>query len=304
MGTSDLVQIGSAAQPRLPSWLRKSQTHFASVQALKTELRQLRLHTVCESARCPNIHECFHRGAATFMILGNLCTRGCGFCSVPKGSAAKREFTLDPDEPRHVAEMAAKLNLRYVVITSVNRDDLDDGGSRHFARTVVEVRKALPFSRIEVLTPDFDGNMGAVARVVDAAPDVFNHNMETVRRLYKRVRPQASYEQSLKVLSFVKEKAPGMLTKSGLMAGLGETQEEVHQLLRDLSSAGADVATIGQYLQPTRRNLPVAEYVSPEQFESYRSYGLSIGFRMVFSGPFVRSSYMADLVNEQARGHQ
>jgi lipoic acid synthetase len=238
------------------------------------------------------------------MILGNLCTRGCGFCSVPKGSAAKREFTLDPDEPRHVAEMAAKLNLRYVVITSVNRDDLDDGGSRHFARTVVEVRKALPFSRIEVLTPDFDGNMGAVARVVDAAPDVFNHNMETVRRLYKRVRPQASYEQSLKVLSFVKEKAPGMLTKSGLMAGLGETQEEVHQLLRDLSSAGADVATIGQYLQPTRRNLPVAEYVSPEQFESYRSYGLSIGFRMVFSGPFVRSSYMADLVNEQARGHQ
>ncbi|HXE11556.1 MAG TPA: lipoyl synthase, partial [Bryobacteraceae bacterium] len=260
MATPDLVQITAPAQPRLPSWLRKSQTHFASVQALKTELRQLRLHTVCESARCPNIHECFHRGAATFMILGNLCTRGCGFCSVPKGSATKREFTLDPDEPQHVAEMAAKLNLRYVVITSVNRDDLDDGGSHHFARTVVEVRKALPVSRIEVLTPDFDGNMDAVARVVDAAPNVFNHNMETVRRLYRRVRPQAGYEQSLKVLSFVKERVPGMLTKSGLMVGLGENPEEVRELLRDVHKAGTDVATIGQYLQPTRRNLPVAEY--------------------------------------------
>lgn len=235
------------------------------------------------------------------MILGNLCTRGCGFCSVPKGSAAKREFTLDADEPQHVAEMAAKLNLRYVVITSVNRDDLDDGGSHHFAQTVREVRKALPSSRIEVLTPDFDGNLDAVARVVDAAPDVFNHNMETVRRLYKRVRPQARYEQSLKVLSFVKEIAPGMLTKSGLMVGLGETRDEVHQLLRDVRDSGTDVATIGQYLQPSRRNLPVAEYVSPEQFEAYRSYGLTIGFRMVFSGPFVRSSYMADVVNEQAR---
>lgn len=235
------------------------------------------------------------------MILGNLCTRGCGFCSVPKGSAAKREFTLDPDEPQHVAEMAAKLNLQYIVITSVNRDDLDDGGSHHFAKTVTEVRKALPFSRIEVLTPDFDGNLDAVARVVDAGPDVFNHNMETVRRLYKRVRPQARYEQSLRVLSFIKGSAPGMLTKSGLMVGLGETQEEVYQLLRDVRNSGTDVATIGQYLQPTRRNLPVAEYVSPEQFEAYRSYGLSIGFRMVFSGPFVRSSYMADLVNEHAR---
>jgi lipoic acid synthetase len=303
VATPDLVQINSAAQPRLPSWLRKSQTHFDSVQALKTELRRLRLHTVCESARCPNIHECFHRGAATFMILGNLCTRGCGFCSVPKGPAAKREFTLDPDEPQHVAEMAAKLNLRYVVITSVNRDDLDDGGSRHFAQTILEVRKALPFSRIEVLTPDFDGNLDAVARVVDAAPDVFNHNMETVHRLYKRVRPQARYEQSLRVLSFVKERAPDMLTKSGLMVGLGETREEVHQLLQDIRDAGTDVATIGQYLQPTRRNLLVAEYISPEQFDAYRTYGLSLGFHMVFSGPFVRSSYMADMVNDQARGH-
>lgn len=301
MATSNLVQIDPPAHPRLPAWLRKGETHFASVQSLKTELRRLRLHTVCESARCPNIHECFHRGAATFMILGNLCTRGCGFCSVPKGSAAKQQFTLDADEPRHVAEMAAQLNLRYIVITSVNRDDLEDGGSHHFAQTVREVRKALPSSKIEVLTPDFDGNLDSVARVIDAAPDVFNHNMETVRRLYKRVRPQARYQQSLDVLEFVKRSAPALLTKSGLMAGLGETQDEVRELLRDIHSAGVDVATIGQYLQPTRRNLGVAEYVTPEQFEDYQSYGLSLGFRMVFSGPFVRSSYMADLVNEQAQ---
>jgi lipoic acid synthetase len=288
-------------QPRLPEWLRKGQTHFESVQNLKSDLRKLRLHTVCESARCPNIHECFHRGAATFMILGNLCTRGCGFCSVPKGSAAKREFSLDAHEPRHVAEMAAQMNLRYVVITAVNRDDLDDGGSYHFAKTVAEVRKALPESRIEVLTPDFCGDLDAVARVLDAGPDVFNHNMETVRRLYRRVRPQADYRQSLGVLEFAKKYAPERLTKSGLMAGLGEQPDEVHELLRDVQAAGTDVATIGQYLQPTRRNLQVAEYVTPEKFDRYRDYGLSIGFRMVFSGPFVRSSYMADLVSDQAR---
>lgn len=235
------------------------------------------------------------------MILGNLCTRGCGFCSVPKGSAAKREFTLDEDEPHHVAEMAAMMNLRYVVITSVNRDDLDDGGSHHFARTVREVRKALPSSRIEVLTPDFEGNLEAVARVIDAGPNVFNHNMETVRRLYRRVRPQARYERSLRVLEFAKRQAPQILTKSGLMVGLGETSDEVHALLRDIRLSGTDVATIGQYLQPTRRNLCVSEYVTPEQFESYRRHGLSVGFKMVFSGPFVRSSYMADLVNERAR---
>ncbi len=301
MPTENLVQIDpSFAQPRLPEWLRKGQTHFESVQTLKSELRQLRLHTVCESARCPNMHECFHRGAATFMILGNLCTRGCGFCSVPKGSPSKREFTLDSDEPQHVAHMAAQMNLRYVVITSVNRDDLPDGGSHHFAETVRQVRRALPKARIEVLTPDFDGNLEAVARVLDAEPDVFNHNMETVRRLYRRVRPQADYEQSLRVLQFAKTHNPQLMTKSGLMVGLGEAPEEVERLLCDVQFSGTDVATIGQYLQPTRRNLPVAEYVTPEQFEAYRQYGLSTGFRMVFSGPFVRSSYMADLVNEQA----
>ena len=291
-----LIQI-DRAQPRLPEWLRKPRTHFASVHDLKTGLRRLNLHTVCESARCPNIHECFHRGAATFMILGNLCTRGCGFCSVPK---SRHPGAPDPDEPENVARMAAQMKLRYVVITSVNRDDLPDGGSRHFAGTVEAVRRALPEARVEVLTPDFCGDPGAVARVLDAAPAVFNHNMETIARLYRRVRPQANYRQSLEVLRFAKKYRPQVLTKSGLMAGLGEKPEEVEVLLRDLREAQVDVATIGQYLQPTRRNLRVEEYVSPEQFDAYRDLGLSLGFKMVFSGPLVRSSYMADLVNHQA----
>lgn len=293
------LDVKPLAQPRLPEWLRKGATHFTAVHELKKDLRRWNLHTVCESARCPNMHECFHRGAATFMILGNLCTRGCGFCSVPKGLPHKKEFTLDPDEPKNVARMAARMKLRYVVITSVNRDDLPDGGSRHFAEAVREVRKALPAARIEVLTPDFCGDLGAVARVLDAGPDVFNHNMETVARLYRRVRPQANYQQSLDVLRFAKEHS-SVLTKSGLMAGLGETPAEVEQLLRDLVGARVDVATIGQYLQPTRRNLPVASYITPDRFEAYRSYGLSVGFKMVFSGPLVRSSYMADQVNEEA----
>lgn len=298
---SELVQIG-LARPRLPEWLRKADTHFESVHLLKRELRQRQLHTVCESARCPNLHECFHRGAATFMILGNLCTRGCGFCSVPKGSPAKKEFTLDALEPAHVGDMARQMNLRYVVITSVNRDDLADGGSAHWAETVREVRRALPSAKIEVLTPDFCGDMSAVARVLDAGPDVFNHNMETVPRLYRRVRPQADYRQSLDVLAFARRYRPEVLTKSGLMVGLGEEVAEVEQLLRDLRGSDVHVATIGQYLQPTRRNLSVEEYVTPEKFEAYRAFGMSVGFQMVFSGPFVRSSYMADLVNEQATG--
>ncbi|MDP8982781.1 MAG: lipoyl synthase [Acidobacteriota bacterium] len=302
MASEAFVQIETPppAGPRLPDWLRKPATHFAAVHDLKHELRRKNLHTVCESARCPNMHECFHRGAATFMILGNLCTRGCGFCSVPKGSARKREFSLDPQEPENVARMAASMGLRYVVITSVNRDDLVDGGSHHFAETVRAVRRELPEARVEVLTPDFCGDLGAVARVLDAGPHVFNHNMETIGRLYRRVRPQANYRQSLEVLRFARRYRADALTKSGLMAGLGERPEEVHGLLRDLRESEVDVATIGQYLQPTRRNLPVAEYIRPEQFDAYREYGLSIGFRMVFSGPLVRSSYMADLVNEEA----
>lgn len=291
-----LVQL-DRPQPRLPEWLRKHRTHFEAVHDLKADLRRLNLHTVCESARCPNMHECFHRGAATFMILGNLCTRGCGFCSVPK---SRHPGALDPQEPANVARMAAEMKLRYVVITSVNRDDLADGGSKHFAQTVWEVKRALPEARVEVLTPDFCGDLDAVARVLDAAPHVFNHNMETVPRLYRQVRPQANYRQSLDVLRFAKHYRPESLTKSGLMVGLGETPREVEALLRDLSEAQCDVATLGQYLQPARRNLRVAEYITPAQFDAYRDYGLSIGFKMVFSGPLVRSSYMADLVNHQA----
>jgi lipoyl synthase len=299
--SDSLVQIGRPPRLRLPEWARKTPTHFESLNRLKGGLRRLHLHTVCESARCPNIHECFHRGAATFMILGNWCTRGCGFCSVPKASPAKQDMRLDPDEPANVARMAAQMNLRYVVITSVNRDDLADGGSRHFAQTVSEVRHALPEARVEVLTPDFCGDTMAVARVLDAGPHVFNHNMETVPRLYRKVRPQADYRQSLDVLRFARGYAPRVLTKSGFMAGLGETDSEVRTLLADLREVSTDVATIGQYLQPTRRNLPVAAYIDPHQFDDWRDYGLSLGFKAVFSGPLVRSSYMADRVSEEAR---
>jgi lipoic acid synthetase len=296
---TDLVQIG-AARPRLPAWARKPATHFESLNKLKSDLRALNLHTVCESARCPNIHECFHRGAATFMILGNLCTRGCGFCSVPKGNPRIHDMHLDPTEPASIARMASAMNLRYVVITSVNRDDLADGGSHHFADTVRRTREALPEARVEVLTPDFMGDHAAVARVLDAGPHVFNHNMETVPRLYRRVRPQANYRQSLEVLRFARRHRPEVMTKSGFMIGLGETEDEVTQLLRDLREQDVDVVTIGQYLQPTRRNLAVKEYVAPETFDCYRDIGLKLGFRMVFSGPLVRSSYMADLVSEHA----
>src|SRR5262249_21014601 len=208
---------------------------------------------------------------------------------------------LDLRELSAVACMAAGMGLRYVVITSVNRDDLDDGGSAHFAETVREVRQALPDARVEVLTPDFCGDLDAVARVLDAGPRVFNHNMETVPRLYARVRPQANYRQSLDVLAFARPHAPEVLVKSGFMVGLADTESEVQSRLRDLRDTGADVATIGQYLQPTRRNLPVAAFIEPRQFDAYREFGLSLGFKAVFSGPLVRSSYMADEVSEEAR---
>jgi lipoic acid synthetase len=299
------VQL-AALRPRLPEWARKGRTHFESLNTLKRDLRALNLHTVCEEARCPNIHECFHRGAATFMILGDRCTRGCGFCSVQKLNPNKHEVRLDPGEPANVARMARGLNLKYVVITSVNRDDLPDGGSHHFAETVREMRGALPAARVEVLTPDFCGDLEAVARVLDAGPHVFNHNMETVPRLYARVRPQADYRQSLAVLRFARRRAAAdVLVKSGFMVGLGETADEVRDLLRDLRETGTDVATIGQYLQPTRRNLPVSEFIEPSRFDEYRDFGLGLGFKMVFSGPLVRSSYMADMVSEEAhRAHQ
>jgi lipoic acid synthetase len=267
------------------------------LHVIKTQLREHRLNTVCESARCPNIHECFARGSATFMILGNECTRSCGFCSVPRG----RGEPLDPTEPENVARMAAGLGLRYVVITSVNRDEMADGGAGHWAATVRAVRGALPQARVEVLTPDFRGVLSALKTVLDAGPHVFNHNMETVPRLYRHVRPQADYRQSLEVLARAKRHSPDVLTKSGLMLGLGEETAEVEQLLRDLREVACDVVTIGQYLQPTRRNLAVLRYVEPAEFEHYREFGMALGFRNVFSGPLVRSSYMADAAFESAR---
>lgn len=281
-----LIQIGS----RLPEWLRAGSAHHPSVTALKRDLRRLHLHTVCESARCPNLHECFHRGTATFLILGDRCTRGCGFCAVAKETPR----APDPDEPASLARMAARMGLRYVVVTSVTRDDLADGGSAHFAETVRCLRRALPEAGVEVLTPDFGGDLDAVARVADAGPEVFNHNLETVERLYHRVRPRAGYLRSLEVLRFAKRRRPEALTKSGLMVGLGETPAEIEAALGDLRRADVDIVTIGQYLQPSRRSLPVAEYVPPAQFEAYRLRGLSLGFRRVFSGPLVRSSYMAE----------
>lgn len=300
----DLIQIEPEAvrdrAGRLPPWLRKPATDFAAVHDLKVELRRRGLHTVCESARCPNMHECFSRGTATFMILGNTCTRTCGFCAVPQGIPG----ALDPREPEQVAQMAKALDLRQVVITSVNRDDLADGGSALFADTVRAVKRALPRARVEVLVPDFLGNFDAVARVLESGCDVFNHNMETVARLYGRVRPQADYGRSLEVLRFARSRAPAILTKSGLMLGLGESEPEVRGLLGDLRSAGTDVATIGQYLQPRRRRLPVAEYIRPEVFDRHRDFGISIGFRAVFSGPFVRSSYMAEALDAEVMERQ
>jgi lipoyl synthase len=286
---------------RLPEWVQKRVAHHDSLHVLKSGLRSRGLHTVCESARCPNIHECFHRGTATFLILGNLCTRACGFCSVPKAAAGSEFSTLDAEEPARVARMAAELGLRYVVITSVTRDDLPDGGAAHFARTVREVRAALPAARIEVLTPDFRGDSSAVREVLDAAPDVFNHNIETVPRLYAHVRPQADYTRSLGVLRFAREYRRGeAMVKSGLMVGFGESSAEVEAVLADLRGAGVQIVTIGQYLRPTRHNLPVAEYIAPAQFDAWRKVGRRLGFKMVFSGPLVRSSYMADDVCAQA----
>jgi lipoic acid synthetase len=284
-------------RPRLPEWARRPHSNWDALHVIKTQLREHRLNTVCESARCPNIHECFARGSATFMILGNECTRSCGFCSVPRG----RGEPLDPAEPENVARMAAGLNLRYVVITSVNRDEMADGGAGHWAATVRALRAALPQVRVEVLTPDFRGVVAALETVLEAGPHVFNHNMETVPRLYRHVRPQADYRQSLEVLTRAKRHSPQVLTKSGLMLGLGEDRAEVEQLLRDLREAPCDVVTIGQYLQPTRRNLPVVRYVDPAEFEHYRDFGMALGFRNVFSGPLVRSSYMADAAFESAR---
>jgi lipoic acid synthetase len=286
------------AGPRLPDWLRKSVRNVEADHELKKMLRMRGLHTVCEEARCPNRNDCFARGAATFMILGDVCSRSCGFCSVKTGRGLPLESLSD--EPEQVAEAAAHLGLSYVVITSVNRDELPDGGAAHFAKTIRAVRRRLPGAKIEVLTPDFKGDRRALYAVLDSAPDTFNHNVETVPRLYSRVRPQADYRQSLDVLSEARAYAASVLTKSGFMVGLGEQRDEVKQLLEDLREQEVDVVTIGQYLQPTRAHLPVAEYVHPNVFDDYKSYGERLGFRAVFSGPLVRSSFMAETVSEIA----
>ena len=295
-----LVQIeNSRTSQRLPEWLRKPIRNVDADHALKKMLRTRGLHTVCEEARCPNRNDCFSRGAATFMILGDVCSRSCGFCSVKTGRGLPLESLRD--EPDQVAEAAAQLGLNYVVITSVNRDELLDGGAGHFSRTVLAVRRRLPNAKIEVLTPDFKGDIEALHAVLDARPDTFNHNVETVPRLYSRVRPQADYQQSLDMLREARRYS-NSLTKSGFMVGLGERHEEVRNLLEDLRAYEVDVVTIGQYLQPTRAHLPVAEYVHPDVFEEYKAYGERLGFRAVFSGPLVRSSFMAEMVSEIADG--
>lgn len=256
-------------------------------------ISDLNLETVCESAKCPNRSECWSQKTATLMIGGNVCTRPCGFCSVPKGKTT----ALEIDEPERVAEAAARLGLKYVVITSVTRDDLPDGGADHWYKTVVAVRERTG-AKVEVLTPDFMGNRAAISRVIAARPDVFNHNTETVPRLYHRVRRNAEYQRTLNLLKQVKEEAPDMPTKSGLMLGLGETRDELMDVFADLRAVGCDIITLGQYLQPSPDHLPVDRYVPPEEFDEIGDLCRQLGFRMVASGPFVRSSYHAGEMTE------
>lgn len=284
---------------RLPRWLVAKAPKRPELERLGRQLHRMGLHTVCQSARCPNVGECFGQGTATFMILGNSCTRACGFCAVDHGCPTP----VDPDEPRRVAEAVAMLGLRYVVVTSVTRDDLPDGGASHFAATIRAVRELVPDSRVEVLIPDFGGDEAALRSVMEAAPEVLNHNVETIPRLYRTVRPQADYQRSLAVLRRAGEMRPSSLTKSGFMVGLGETEEEVYELLRDLRAVGVGAVTIGQYLQPTRDHLPVVEYVPPARFEAYAHQARTMGFHFVMSGPLVRSSYHAgELVSEPVQG--
>jgi len=278
---------------RLPPWIREKKLNLTSLHEVKSLLREKSLHSVCESLACPNRTECFSRGTATFMILGDVCTRSCGFCNVTTGRPYEPP---SPDEPRHVAETARRMGLRHVVVTSVTRDDLRDGGAQQFAETIAALREVVPNAEVEVLTPDFRGNADAIRTVAAARPDYFNHNVETVPRLYDFVRPGSRFERSLAVLTEVKSFDPAIATKSGLMVGLGERREEVIDVLARLRDAGCEIVTIGQYLQPKREKLDVVEYVHPSVFDDYRAAGEEMGFRAVFSGPFVRSSYMADLV--------
>lgn len=275
-------------RPRRPEWLKVRIPSGEGYLEVKDIVESHRLHTVCEEARCPNIAECWQRRTATFMILGDVCTRSCGFCAVKTG----RPPILDKDEPRRVADAVGKMGLKHAVITSVNRDELRDGGSRIFAETIVQIRRKNPTCRIEVLIPDFKGDPQALQNIIDAQPDILNHNTETVPRLYRPVRPQGNYQWSLDVLKI--SKSQGMMTKTGLMLGLGETRHEVQAVMRDLRQIDVDIFTLGQYLQPTKNHLPVDRFVHPDEFALYKEMGLEIGFKHVESGPLVRSSYHAD----------
>ncbi len=283
------------AKPKLtgprPEWLKvrlRADESFARVHQLISDLS---LHTVCQEARCPNIYECWGEGTATFMILGDICTRHCGFCAVAKG----KPRPVDVEEPRHVGEAVKRLGVRHAVVTSVNRDELPDGGALHFAQTIQWIRRLNPGTRVEVLIPDFCGNEAALTTVLAARPDVLNHNTETVPRLYKRVRPDARYEQSLELLrrAHARKGEWPLLTKSGLMVGLGETVDELLDVFRDLAATGCDILTVGQYLAPTPKYIPIEKYYSPEEFATLRDEALAMGFRYVESGPLVRSSYHA-----------
>jgi lipoyl synthase len=275
--------------PRKPDWLRVKAPMSREYQETRDLMRRLNLHTVCEEAACPNIGECWKQKHATVMILGSVCTRACAFCNVATGKPDQ----LDPHEPEHVAEAVAELGLSHVVVTSVDRDDLDDGGAGHFARVIRAVRARAPGTTIEVLTPDFLRKDGAIEAVVEARPDVYNHNLETVPRLYRPVRPGARYFASMRLLARVKELDPAMFTKSGIMVGLGETRDEVLQVMDDMRAADVDFLTIGQYLQPTPRHHPVDRFVPPQEFAEYRQHALGKGFLTVSASPLTRSSYHA-----------
>jgi lipoic acid synthetase len=274
---------------RHPDWIKVKFPGSPNYLRLKRILRERNLHTVCEEARCPNIGECWSHNTATFLILGDICTRGCRFCAIGKGKPTQ----LDPEEPHNVARVVQELGLSHIVVTSVDRDDLPDGGSAHFARTVFWLKALNPGIRVEVLIPDFKGARGALETVVCSGIDILNHNIETVPRLYKKVRPGSIYRRSLDLLKAAKEMRGGILTKSGLMLGVGETLEEVMASLKDLREVGCDIVTLGQYLQPSAQQLPVTRYVTPGEFEELRTSAEELGFRHVESGPLVRSSYHA-----------
>jgi lipoyl synthase len=278
-----------SAHPR-PPWLKVRYFGGTNHQDLKRIMRTLDLHTVCESARCPNMGECWEHRTATFMILGNICTRSCGFCAVPSGRPLGPP---EEDEPGRVAEAASRMGLRYAVVTSVNRDDQPDGGAAIFARTIAEIRERVPGCKVEVLIPDFRGDWNALETVMAAKPDVLNHNMETVPRLYRRVRKGAVYERSLELLRRANEMAPEIPTKTGMMLGLGETHDEVLHAMEEIAAQRTHILTLGQYLQPTRDHLPVERFVHPEEFAAYKRLGENMGFKHVESGPLVRSSYHA-----------